>query len=132
MLLVSGLTLIVPALLHSSKLYPLIGLSIIYAGITLTIDHCLRRPYRILNARPVVWLGVLSYSLYVWQQPFLYRASLSWWCAFPQNMVCALLVATLSYYSVEKPILEWAKGVRRSNKRADLKSLRPAGVLLKP
>ena len=34
--------------------------------------------YRILNWSPVVWLGTLSYSFYLWQQPFLDRGSNAW------------------------------------------------------
>ena len=41
---------------------------------------------RLLNARPVAFVGVLSYSLYLWQQPFLNRHSGSWISSFPVNL----------------------------------------------
>ena len=41
---------------------------------------------RALNAKPLVWLGTISYSLYLWQQLFLNRASALWVAAFPQNI----------------------------------------------
>jgi len=44
---------------------------------------------RLLNWKPVVFLGVLSYSLYLWQSPFLNHRSDAWLHAFPQNLVCA-------------------------------------------
>jgi peptidoglycan/LPS O-acetylase OafA/YrhL len=34
--------------------------------------HAVQRPYWILNIPPIVWLGRLSYSLYLWQQPFFF------------------------------------------------------------
>ena len=43
---------------------------------------------------------------YLWQQPFLNRGSNTWWTAFPQNLVLALVCAMGSYYGVEKPFLE--------------------------
>jgi peptidoglycan/LPS O-acetylase OafA/YrhL len=32
--------------------------------------HVIQSPYRILNLAPLVWLGRISYSLYLWQEPF--------------------------------------------------------------
>src|SRR5581483_11285445 len=32
--------------------------------------HVVQTPYRLLNWGPVVWLGQISYSLYLWQEPF--------------------------------------------------------------
>lgn len=61
---------------------------------------------RILNYRPVAFIGILSYSLYVWQQLFLDRQTIAWRTAFPQNIVLVLTVALLSYFALEKPLLE--------------------------
>jgi peptidoglycan/LPS O-acetylase OafA/YrhL len=58
-----------------------------------------------LNWRPVVFVGVLSYSLYVWQQLFLNRGSGAWMNAFPQNLCLACAAALASYYLLEKPFL---------------------------
>ncbi len=63
--------------------------------------HVVQRPYRFLNWAPVVWLGNVSYSLYLWQQPF---------CADPTLRsayftVFAIICAALSYYLVERPML---------------------------
>lgn len=56
-----------------------------------------------LECRPLRFIGVLSYSLYVWQQLFLalqspLRVPLPW------GLVCAFLAAMLSYYWVEVPL----------------------------
>ena len=62
-------------------------------------------PGRFLNARPVVFVGVLSYSLYLWQQPFLNRHSSHAMAAFPLNIVFAFGAALASYYLIERPAL---------------------------
>ncbi|MGH9564136.1 MAG: acyltransferase family protein [Terracidiphilus sp.] len=55
-----------------------------------------------LNNRVAVWLGHLSYSLYVWQMPFSNKAyGLSW----PVGIAAALVAACISYYAIERPIL---------------------------
>ncbi|WP_460972038.1 acyltransferase family protein [Spirosoma migulaei] len=61
---------------------------------------------RILNSRPFVQVGVLSYSLYVWQQLFLTTKINSWTNIFPQNLLIVFVVAFFSYYMIEKPILK--------------------------
>jgi peptidoglycan/LPS O-acetylase OafA/YrhL len=60
---------------------------------------------RILEARPLVFIGVLSYSLYLWQQLFLNPHSTHWTARWPTNIVLALLAAVASYYVVESPFL---------------------------
>ena len=75
-------------------------------GIALSIKHVMTRRYAVLNAWPVMWLGAISYSLYLWQQIFLNRGSSSLWTAFPQNLVLSILLATASYHVVERPSLK--------------------------
>jgi len=53
----------------------------------------------------MVFMGTLSYSLYVWQQLFLNRSSAAWMNAFPQNIVFAVGASMASYYLLEKPFL---------------------------
>jgi peptidoglycan/LPS O-acetylase OafA/YrhL len=88
-------------------LWPVMHLSI--AGLLL---HVVQRPYWILNVRPVVWLGQISYSLYLWQQLFVYGAHSKPW----YFVVGALALAAASYYLVEQPMLrlrERRAGVRK-------------------
>lgn len=66
-------------------------------------------PGRFLNWRPVAYVGVLSYSLYLWQQPFLDRHSDALLTAFPQNIVLTVVAAMLSYYLIEKSFLNMRK-----------------------
>ena len=77
-------------------LWPVMHLSI--AGVLL---HVVKTPYWILNMRPVVWLGKISYSLYLWQQLFVFgRHPRPWYMVF-----FAVALASISYYLVEQPML---------------------------
>ena len=77
-------------------LWPVMHLSI--AGLLL---HVVRRPYWILNVRPVAWLGQISYSLYLWQQLFAYGDRHRPW----YFVLLAVGLASASYYLVEQPML---------------------------
>lgn len=79
---------------------------------------------RLLNWKPVAFLGVLSYSLYLWQQPFLDRESQAWWCAFPQNLTFTFIAALLSYFIVEHAFL----GLRRRLERVTVLPTRSEGL----
>lgn len=61
---------------------------------------------RLLNSRPFVTVGVLSYSLYIWQQLFLNKFSTHWLNHFPQNMVLTFITAAISYRFIEIPFLQ--------------------------
>ncbi len=78
-------------------------------GMVLLLQNIVRYPDqfvgRICNFKPLAWVGVLSYSLYLWQQPFLYFGSSAWICSFPQNIFLAFAAAIASYLVIEKPFL---------------------------
>jgi peptidoglycan/LPS O-acetylase OafA/YrhL len=59
---------------------------------------------RVLNHRAAVGLGVLSYSLYLWQQLFFMSPS-PVIHSFPLNFLGSFLAAGLSYRLVERPFL---------------------------
>lgn len=67
--------------------------------------------FRILNNRILVFIGVLSYSLYIWQQFFLQKAATvtSSWKQYPMNIVLVFITATCSYYLLEQPFLQLRK-----------------------
>jgi peptidoglycan/LPS O-acetylase OafA/YrhL len=100
---------IVCAFMPGAKIDALAGQTITNVGIALAIERFVRFPAtpfaRFLNARPVVFVGVLSYSLYLWQQPFLNRHSGTWMTAFPVNLGLAFAAALGSYYLIERPAL---------------------------
>jgi len=61
--------------------------------------------FKILNYKAVVHIGVLSYSIYIWQQ-FFFLGNHVIWRTFPFNIAIVYLVALASYYLWEKPFLK--------------------------
>ena len=60
---------------------------------------------RVLDSRPMVAIGILSYSLYLWQQPFLDYHSTAWICRFPRNLGLAVVCAIACHGLIERPFL---------------------------
>jgi peptidoglycan/LPS O-acetylase OafA/YrhL len=76
-----------------------------------SVLHPGRGFYRLLNWKWVKHVGVLSYSIYIWQQMFcgtgetVFGVKDAWWTSFPVWILFALLAAHASYYLLEKPLL---------------------------
>ncbi len=90
-------------------------LLVLWPGMHLSIAclllHVVHEPYGWLNLRPVVWLGKISYSLYLWQQLFVFgQHARPWYFVF-----LALGVASASYCLVELPLLRVRE--RRADRR---------------
>jgi peptidoglycan/LPS O-acetylase OafA/YrhL len=69
--------------------------------------YCSRdRIGEVLNWKPIVFVGSLSYSLYLWQQLFLNRYSNIWVNKFPANLAFVIATSLASYYLLEKPVLK--------------------------
>ena len=64
--------------------------------------------FRLLNLRMIAWVGGISYSLYLWQQPFLHKHhdGAPWWQQWPANLALAVTAALASHYLVERPFLK--------------------------
>ncbi len=67
----------------------------------------------LLNTKVLVQIGVLSYSLYIWQQLFLTPRNTFWVNKFPQNILVVFAVGFFSYYIIEKPILNLKKRFKK-------------------
>lgn len=63
---------------------------------------------RLLSARWLTWLGLCSFSLYIWHYPFFYLDALNTLPALVR-LGCALLLATLSFYAYEQPMRRWIR-----------------------
>lgn len=57
---------------------------------------------RILNWRPVVHIGVISYSIYIWQTWFLHPANHTVVAQLPWNLLCILAAAEFSWHVIER------------------------------
>jgi peptidoglycan/LPS O-acetylase OafA/YrhL len=87
-----------------------VGLGLESAAIASLITWAIRNPKGsvggLLNSRPLVRIGVLSYSLYLWQQPFFdATVASSPLMPSPVNIALAFGAAELSYRYVESPFL---------------------------
>ena len=73
--------------------------------ITVLVWAAARRSPRWLEWSPIVWIGGLSYSLYLWQQPFLAPAATGWWRGFPANLALMAGAAIACHYFIERSAL---------------------------
>ena len=75
--------------------------------------------FRALNWRWVARIGVLSYSMYIWQQlfctqPRAFGLGSVWWMSFPGWLVPVFAVSFCSYYGFERPLLKLRARFRRT------------------
>ena len=82
------------------------GISLLNVSVAVIVDWVLHFPAghigRALNWRPIAFVGTLSYSLYLWQQPFLSSQG-----SLPVIASLGLIggAALLSYFVIERPAL---------------------------
>jgi peptidoglycan/LPS O-acetylase OafA/YrhL len=113
-----------------------VGQAIQNVGIALVIERCIRvvdgRWGRVLNSRPLVFVGTLSYSFYLWQQPFINRHAPGLAQTFPFSVGLAALLALASYTLVEQPFLRLrARRVPTGSALDAAAGARPATVEIK-
>jgi peptidoglycan/LPS O-acetylase OafA/YrhL len=63
--------------------------------------------FKFLNLKALNFIGILSYSIYVWQQLFLSNDSKFVLSKFPLNLVFIVIVPLLSYFYFEKFFLKF-------------------------
>lgn len=65
--------------------------------------------YNILRNKYLVWIGMVSYGLYLWHYP-IYRWIMiyyyKWTTILPLGLIITFLITTISYYAIEKPFLK--------------------------
>ncbi|MBO0680391.1 acyltransferase family protein [Mycolicibacterium sp. S2-37] len=67
---------------------------------------------RLLACPPLVWLGTISYGVYLWHWPIFLllngeRTGWSGWSLFAVRCAVTLAVAVASYWVLERPIRQW-------------------------
>lgn len=82
------------------------GPTLVAACVAFIIAWLLRKPGSLgaafLNSRVMMHLGVLSYSLYLWQQVFLTHLNKTVFGRFPFCLIGTYAAACASYYLIEK------------------------------
>jgi peptidoglycan/LPS O-acetylase OafA/YrhL len=64
----------------------------------------------VLNTRIMRSIGLISYSLYIWQQPFLlappelFGAAAPWLAPAPSRILTCIFFAIASYWALERPL----------------------------
>ena len=83
------------------------GITIANLAIGISIDRWVRDPRdwtgALLNSAPFRWIGVLSYSIYLWQQPFLDPEGTGFYTHFPLNLCLTAIISTGSFFIIERP-----------------------------
>lgn len=78
-------------------------------GLALAVNllpHASRGVHRLLSLGPLRLLGLWSFSLYLWQQPFyaaVHDHGMNPWVALAAAAACGLA----SFYFLERPVREW-------------------------
>jgi peptidoglycan/LPS O-acetylase OafA/YrhL len=91
------------------------GLSFSFESIVITlcllwlVRKPLTRAGRVFNSPVPVFIGTLSYSLYLWHWPFITRYGLGRVSTFPLNVLMTVICACASYYCIERPFLKLRK-----------------------
>jgi len=129
-----GLRLVFAAGVSPAWRAPWIPIAALFLGLALNINHVpdpikysagsllialsinsLEQGYafmqRFLNTRLIAWFGIVSYSLYIWQQPFYY--SIDHYGAVTM-LAGAIVVGAVISYVYEQPIRAWLNARRTS------------------
>jgi peptidoglycan/LPS O-acetylase OafA/YrhL len=74
--------------------------------------------FKPLNWMIVRQIGILSYSIYIWQQlfcgdPRVFGLSNAAWMSFPSWLIPVFLVAAFSYFGLERPFMNLRARLRR-------------------
>jgi peptidoglycan/LPS O-acetylase OafA/YrhL len=108
-ILVPVVVLYASLLPNSSRLSLLVGIPVqnigIAACIAWSITNYAGKIGKVLNSKPLVFLGMISYSIYLWQQPFVNPKSSAIISRFPLNLILAGAASLASYYCIEQPSL---------------------------
>ncbi|HWZ46207.1 MAG TPA: acyltransferase [Candidatus Saccharimonadales bacterium] len=93
---------------HFSLMWQSIILPLLLAG---TLLHPWWRLGRLLESWPMLWIGRISYSLYLWQQlfmipdPDILSSPVGYLQRLPLNIVATFTCASLSYYLLERRMM---------------------------
>ncbi|MFL5561447.1 MAG: acyltransferase family protein [Gemmatimonadaceae bacterium] len=100
-----------------TALYLLVGPTVQNLLIAVVLDHLISRPSastgRLLNHPVLIWIGGLSYSLYLWQQPIIVAPRLT----LPVAIAMCFIAAWGSAVLIERPVLRLRERIERTRGR---------------
>ena len=72
-------------------------------------------PAILLSWPPLVWIGKISYTVYLWQQMFLVATPgvSKTPLPFPVDLICVFLISTASYYFYESPLRRFGRRITK-------------------
>ena len=112
-------------------IFYLLGISLMNSSIVFCIDWLIVNREslagKFLNLRPLKFIGVLSYSIYLWQQIFTFYNEQMPWTYLPVNVLLLAGFSLFSYYFVEKNFL-----LLRQKLEKKLFTGKPAKTILEP
>jgi peptidoglycan/LPS O-acetylase OafA/YrhL len=68
-----------------------------------------------VNLKGLIYVGTISYSIYIWQQIFFYTSAKDFgvpdyfFFHFPFNLILAIAVGMASFYLIERPMMSLRK-----------------------
>lgn len=102
-------TLAAASLMDRPSFHLPVGATLVNLGIAACVLRVVTHPSgisgRVLNSRPAAMIGLLSYSLYLWQQLFLDVDAWPALAGLAPRLLLVLLAAAASYHLLEKPLL---------------------------
>lgn len=106
------------------------------AGFAAILGAVVASPARVpvITARPMVALGTISYGLYLWHAPLILwlrsvdALPLTMLAALPVVLAAGVLVATASWFALERPALAWAHARTRRDTFRPVPKPRPNRV----
>ena len=105
------LVIVVAGVDRHSRVQLFLGITIQNIALAACIAWCVAHSTsglgRVLNSAPLVTLGLMSYSVYLWQQPFFNPVSGSPLTRFPVNLVLLGVTSVASYLLIERPVMMW-------------------------
>jgi peptidoglycan/LPS O-acetylase OafA/YrhL len=114
-----GMLAVVIVIVASHYFYTLaffgIGLTIVNVAIVLIADWLITNHQssigKFFNSPPLVFIGTMSYSLYLWQQPFCRYSEELIWTHYPLNIILMIGFSLFSYFIIEKKFLIFRQNI---------------------
>jgi peptidoglycan/LPS O-acetylase OafA/YrhL len=104
--------------------YPWLSIYVLFAiAVASTIVVKQGPIYQLLCSRPLVWIGRISYSLYIWQELFLLQFWQNLFAFYKHplplgvgamvivNLACTFAAAACSFYFIERPCIAFGRRI---------------------